>query len=60
MFRIREDDLPHRGSSHNFVGADNGGVGVSVFLFNGGPGSGPARRSSQPDVHPRKPRLIPA
>jgi quercetin dioxygenase-like cupin family protein len=47
MHRIRRDDLPYRGSSHNFVGAENGDVNVSVFLFRGGPGSGPG-----PHRHP--------
>ena len=47
MYRIQEKDLPHRGSSYNFVGADNGNVGVSVFLFRGGPGAGPG-----PHRHP--------
>ena len=47
MLRIRRDALPFRGSSHNFVGADNGDVDVSVFLFNGQPGRGPG-----PHRHP--------
>ena len=47
MYRIRQEELPLRGSSHNFVGADNGDVGISVFLFNGKPGSGPG-----PHRHP--------
>ena len=47
MHRIRQDELPHRGSSHHFVGADNGDVNVSVFLFNGAPGKGPG-----PHRHP--------
>lgn len=47
MYRIRQEELPLRGSSHNFVGADNGDVGVSVFLFHGQPGSGPG-----PHRHP--------
>jgi quercetin dioxygenase-like cupin family protein len=47
MHRIRQDDLPFRGSSHHFVGADNGDVNVSVFLFNGAPGKGPG-----PHRHP--------
>jgi quercetin dioxygenase-like cupin family protein len=47
MFRTRQEELPHRGSSHNFVGADNGDTGISVFLFNGAPGSGPG-----PHIHP--------
>jgi quercetin dioxygenase-like cupin family protein len=41
MHRIRKDELPFAGSSHHFVGADNGDVAVSVFLFNGKPGAGP-------------------
>ena len=47
MLRIRQEGLPLRGSSYNFVGADQGNVGVSVFLFNGKPGSGPG-----PHRHP--------
>lgn len=41
MHRIRQQDLPFRGSSHQFVGADQGDTGISVFLFHGPPGSGP-------------------
>ena len=47
MLRVRQQDLPFVGSSHNFVGADQGNVGISVFLFDGGPGSGPG-----PHRHP--------
>jgi quercetin dioxygenase-like cupin family protein len=47
MLRIRQEDLPLRGSSYNFVGADQGDVGISAFLFNGGPGRGPG-----PHRHP--------
>ncbi|HLT91499.1 MAG TPA: cupin domain-containing protein [Woeseiaceae bacterium] len=47
MYRIKQADLPFIGSSHNFVGADHGDVGISVFLFNGLPGSGP-----RPHRHP--------
>ena len=47
MHRVRKEDLPHRGSSHRFVGAEQGDTGVSVFLFNGQPGSGPG-----PHRHP--------
>lgn len=47
MMRIRQADLPHRGSSHHFVGAHHGGVNVSAFLFQGLPGSGPG-----PHRHP--------
>lgn len=41
MHRTRQEDLPFRGSSHHFVGADHGDVNVSVFLFHGVPGKGP-------------------
>lgn len=47
MHRIRQADLPFRGSSHHFVGANNGDVNVSAFLFHGMPGSGPG-----PHRHP--------
>lgn len=47
MYRIRQEELPFRGSSHHFVGARNGDVNVSVFLFDGLPGSGPG-----PHRHP--------
>jgi quercetin dioxygenase-like cupin family protein len=47
MLRLRQDELPLRGSSYNFVGADHGDVNVSVFLFRGLPGAGPG-----PHRHP--------
>lgn len=47
MLRLKQADLPHRGSSYNFVGADRGDVGISAFLFHGPPGSGPG-----PHRHP--------
>jgi quercetin dioxygenase-like cupin family protein len=47
MLKLRQTDLPLRGSSYNFVGADHADVGVSVFLFNGAPGNGPG-----PHRHP--------
>ena len=47
MHRVRQEDLPFRGSSHHFVGADQGDTGISVFLFHGEPGRGPA-----PHRHP--------
>ena len=47
MYRVRQDDLPFRGSSHHFVGSDHGGVGISVFLLNAEPGRGPG-----PHRHP--------
>lgn len=47
MHHVRQEDLPFRGSSHHFVGANQGDVNVSVFLFNGPPGAGPG-----PHRHP--------
>jgi quercetin dioxygenase-like cupin family protein len=47
MHRVRKDDLPFRGSSHHFVGAEQGDTAVSAFLFHGAPGSGPG-----PHRHP--------
>ena len=47
MYRIRQQDLPFVGSSHQFVGADHGDVNVSVFLLNAQPGHGPG-----PHRHP--------
>ena len=47
MHHIHRDQLRHRGSSHQFVGAEQGDVTVSVFLFNGVTGAGPG-----PHRHP--------
>jgi quercetin dioxygenase-like cupin family protein len=47
VLRIRQSDLPHRGSASHFVGADQGDVNISAFLFHGQPGSGPG-----PHRHP--------
>ena len=47
MKRLRQQDLPFVGSSHEFVGADQESVGISVFLFHGLPGRGPG-----PHRHP--------
>jgi quercetin dioxygenase-like cupin family protein len=47
MHRVRQQDLPFQGSSHHFVGADQGNVGISVFLLNALPGRGPG-----PHRHP--------
>jgi len=47
MYRVRQEALPFTGSSHHFVGADNGDVSVSVFLLNALPGRGPG-----PHRHP--------
>lgn len=47
MHHLRQENLPFVGSSHEFVGAEQGDTGVSVFLFHGKPGSGPG-----PHRHP--------
>jgi quercetin dioxygenase-like cupin family protein len=38
---VRQENLPFEGSSHEFVGAEQGHTSVSVFLFQGKVGSGP-------------------
>ena len=47
MYRVRQEDLPFRGSSHQFVGAEHGDAGISAFLLNAPPGRGPG-----PHRHP--------
>lgn len=47
MYRVRQQDLPFQGSSHQFVGANHGDVGISVFLLSALPGRGPG-----PHRHP--------
>ena len=47
MHRVRQEDLPFQGSSHQFVGADHAGVGISAFLLHALPGNGPG-----PHRHP--------
>jgi len=47
MYRVRQEDLPFKGLSHDFVGADNGDVNISVYLLNAPPGRGPG-----PHRHP--------
>ena len=47
MYHVRQENLPFVGSSHEFVGAEQGNTSVSVFLFDGKPGSGPG-----PHRHP--------
>jgi len=41
MLRITRGELPFSGSSHQFVGADHGDVGISVYLLRALPGKGP-------------------
>jgi len=40
MIAVRKTDLPLIGSSFNFVGADQGDVGVSIFFLEAKPGRG--------------------
>ena len=47
MYRVRQQDLPFQGSSHQFVGAEQGDVNISVFLLSALPGRGPG-----PHRHP--------
>jgi quercetin dioxygenase-like cupin family protein len=47
MYRVRQQDLPFAGSSHQFVGADQGDVAISAFLLSAQPGKGPG-----PHRHP--------
>jgi quercetin dioxygenase-like cupin family protein len=47
MHHIRQEKLPFVGSSFEFVGADHADTSVSVFLYQGKPGSGPG-----PHRHP--------
>jgi mannose-6-phosphate isomerase-like protein (cupin superfamily) len=47
MYRIHQQDLPFRGVSHEFVGADNGDVEMSAFVVNAPAGQGPG-----PHRHP--------
>jgi quercetin dioxygenase-like cupin family protein len=47
MHHVRQEDLPHAGSSHQFIGAEQGNVGCSVYLLSAKPGAGPG-----PHRHP--------
>jgi len=39
--RISHDELPGPPEAHRFIGADHGGVPISMFLVNDRPGAGP-------------------
>jgi quercetin dioxygenase-like cupin family protein len=41
MYVVNQAQLPFVGSSHEFVGLDHGGVGISFFLVISEPGAGP-------------------
>lgn len=47
MYRVRQADLPLVGSSHQFIGAEQGDVAISAFLLSALPGRGPG-----PHRHP--------
>ena len=47
MNRTSQKNLPFRGFSHEFVGAEQGNVGVSVYFVKALPGQGPV-----PHRHP--------
>jgi quercetin dioxygenase-like cupin family protein len=47
MVHVRQENLPFVGSSHQFIGAENGDVNISVFLLSALPGNGPG-----PHRHP--------
>lgn len=41
MHPVRQENLPFVGSSHEFIGAEQGDTSASVFLFHGKPVSRP-------------------
>ncbi len=47
MYRVRQEKMPFLGSSHEFVGTEQGAVAVLVFLFSELRGKGPV-----PQRHP--------
>ena len=47
MHRVREEDLPFKGMSYNFVGAEQGDVNICAYLLSAPPGRGPG-----PHRHP--------
>ena len=58
MHIVKQDALPFVGTSHQFVGADQGDVAVSVYLVNAPPGRGPkAHRHPYDEIH-LSPRFI--
>lgn len=64
MYRVRQQDLPFQSSSHQFVGADYGDVGVAVYLLSALRGRGPGRNyppsgSGGLALHAGAPRFVP-
>lgn len=47
MHRVHLDELPFKGLSYNFVGADQGDTGICAYLLSAQPGQGPG-----PHRHP--------
>ena len=39
--RIKQADLPGSPEAHRFIGAEHGGLPISLFLVDDGPGEGP-------------------
>ena len=49
--RISLDDLPGPPEAHRFIGAQHGGLPISMFLVDDGPGTGPLlHRHPYPEV----------
>ena len=49
--RISHDDLPGPPEAHRFIGAHHGGLPISLFLVDDGPGAGPLlHRHPYPEV----------
>ncbi|MEO8139852.1 MAG: cupin domain-containing protein [Gemmatimonadota bacterium] len=47
MYAVRQEELPLKGMSYNFVGADHGDTKASVYIVNAPPG-----RGAPPHRHP--------
>lgn len=43
MKLVREEELPFVGMSHQFIGAEQGNVGISIYFVRAEPGRGPRR-----------------
>ncbi len=41
MHVVRQEQLPSEGMSHEFIGDNHGGMGISFILVNAAPGQGP-------------------
>ena len=43
MKLLHQEDLPFVGMSHQFIGAEQGNVGISIYFVRAEPGRGPRR-----------------